>query len=494
LVTILLAPAASAQSAWREARSPHFVIYSQGSERELVEASRQMEATHWLLSILTEADTRRSSENGLPIVPVQVYLLRNIEAVQSTLHRSDNVAGIYYARLEGPTIIAPRNEGDFSMIALRHEYAHHFMLQYMPGSYPRWYVEGFAEVMGSSAINQQNVIAFGTPPEGRAYELRELPWTPIPRMFARPTSDNPRLGTASYGQYWLATHYMMFAGNRGQQLSDYFNALNRGASEEEAARSLGQTLAELDSEMRAYLRRNRFSGQRITIPARTLAVPTIRLLSEAESDALPLEMEAGNEPDRAGLAALARRTANAVRRFPAEPRLVRLNAQVQLASGAWEAAISAADATLALVPDDPRALVYKGLAMLHRAAADGPVSDEAFRTARQQIIRANRAAPDDQLPLAANFLSHLIAGRTPSPIAVDGLAKAILLLPQDDSLRMMLAMEQIRRRQLPQARSLLLPLAYSPHASDASEHALRIINWIDAGGEGSPPTVVEVDV
>lgn len=477
-----------AQAEWREARSPHFTIYSQGSERELIEASRQMEATHRLLSTLTDADTRRSSYSALPIVPVQVYLLRNIDAVQAALHTGGRTAGVYYARLEGPTIIAPRNEGDFSLVALRHEYAHHFMLQYMAGTYPQWYVEGFAEVVGSSTLDRQNNIAFGMPPAGRAYELRELPWTPIPDMFARPTSANPRLGTASYGQYWLVTHFMMFTADRGPALSNYFNALNRGVSEEDAARAFGQTLMALDGELRDYLRRNRFGVRTIPIPANALPAPIVRVMGDGEAMALPLEIEADNVRDGARMAQLVQRAADAARQFPGEPRLARLNARVQLATNHWGEAISAADATLALVPNDPRALVYKGLAMLRLAAANGDVSDEQFRVARSHIIRANRAAPDDQMPLAANFISHLIAGRTPSPIAVDGLVKAILLLPQDDSLRIMLARDQIRRGLLPEARNLLLPLAYAPHASGASGYALRIINWIDAGGQGNPPT------
>lgn len=61
LALILFMPAAPAHAEWREATSEHFVIVSEGSERDIIRASQRLEAVHWLLS---QATNRREALDG----------------------------------------------------------------------------------------------------------------------------------------------------------------------------------------------------------------------------------------------------------------------------------------------------------------------------------------------------------------------------------------------------------------------------------------------
>ena len=59
LAALIATPAAAE---WREAKSAHFIVVSEGSERDLIRMSRQLEAVHWLMGLSTRA---QSEENGL---------------------------------------------------------------------------------------------------------------------------------------------------------------------------------------------------------------------------------------------------------------------------------------------------------------------------------------------------------------------------------------------------------------------------------------------
>ena len=77
-------------------------------------------------------------------------------------------------------------EGDFTPeLVLHHEYAHHFMLQYFPATYPGWYTEGFAELMGSSKLMDDGRVAYGWPAKHRGDTIA-FAWVPVQDLLTRP--------------------------------------------------------------------------------------------------------------------------------------------------------------------------------------------------------------------------------------------------------------------------------------------------------------------
>jgi len=85
-----------------------------------------------------------------------------------------------------------------------------------------------------------------------------------------------------------------------------------------------------------------------------------------------------------------------------------------------------------------------------------------------------RAVPVPAVPPAA-----VTGGVVPVPeAAVTGLRRAIILVPQDPTLRMRMGVELVRAGELPLAKTILAPVAFDPHGSGKNPYAklLKAIN------------------
>lgn len=480
---LLACGATAAHAEWREATSAHFVVVSDGSQEQLIRFSQRLEALHWLLG---QATGLAIEDNG---VKVRIYLVDDVASVRRAMGRGNrNAAGFYRASTEGAIAVVPRNQGDFSATILYHEYAHHFMLQYLPSAYPAWYVEGFAELLSTARFDRPGYISYGFPAQHRAAELAYAPWTPVSQMMAAPSSEDDGAGTASYGQYWLATHFFVFSPERRGQLTAYFQLLNSGQSHDEALSAFPGGARQLDNDLRRYLSRNRFSFQRVPLPENAMAAPAIRLLRPGEAAIIDDELQAARPMSAQAHLPIAARVRAIAARYPEDPAVALLEARLWYYAGRYADAEQAADRTLALDPDNVHGLTLKGQIMLEaRSAAGGEFTPELVREARRFIVRANRIDPENQLPLIAFYQSFRIAGETVPNSAVDGLYKASTLVPQEPGLRMTVALELLDRNNLPGARRMLAPLALSPHRSPLQAYALALTDWIDNGATGDRP-------
>ncbi len=490
LLTLLaiLAPISAANAEWREATSEHFVVVSGGSEAQLVRMSQRLEAVHWLMTLVTGVT---QVDNG---AKVRIYLVDDISDVHAAMgvRGNSDIAGFYRPSTEGAIAIVPRSEGAFSTTILFHEYAHHFMLQYMRSAYPAWYVEGFAEVLSTASFEREGIISYGKTAIHRAYELYGGErWVPASRMFAPRSATDQRAGIASYGQYWLTAHYFIFAADRRGQLRQFIQAINQGRSQEEAYSVFTGGIEQVNTDLRRYLRRNSFLYQPVPLPPEVMTAPIVRIMRPGEAAIIDDELQAARPMSAEDHLPVITRVAAIAARYPDDPAVAMLLARLHYYAGHYVEAEAAADRVLALEPANVRALTLKGQVMLEGRDDSGDAMDAAFvRRARSFIIRANRANPEDQMPLIAYFNSFRLAGEEAPAVALDGLFKASRLVPQEPGLRMMLAQELLQRRNLPAARILLAPLAYAPHQSQQQGYALQLLQWIDDGAEGGPPIFV----
>jgi hypothetical protein len=67
---------------------------------------------------------------------------------------------------------------------------------------------------------------------------------------------------------------------------------------------------------------------------------------------------------------------------------------------------------------------------------------------------------------------------------VTGLEQAQAIAPEADDLRMLLARQYLLDDRKPEARAILLPLAFNPHA-DADNPAAKLVAAIDAGDDAA---------
>lgn len=481
-----------ARAEWREATSEHFVVESDGSEAQLIRLSQRLEAVHWMLTQLTGITPGDDAQK------VRIVLVSNFAQVQRAMAgNSRGVAGFYRPSIDGAIAVVPRGEGDFSTVILFHEYAHHFMLQYLQRVYPPWLVEGFAEFVSTSSFETAGHISVGRPAQHRLEELDFVEWVPVERMFARPSASDRRAGVASYGQYWLAAHFFIMDNGRRRRLNDFLDAWSAGTGYDEALQHLTDDTDSFDGGLRTYFRTRRFDFIRVTLPEQLSVPPTVRVMSPGEAAVVQLSLLSRNRMEDAEQAEFVSRLDQIHLRFADDPAVNLLRARSYFDFERWSDAIAAADRVLAAVPDDHTAAILRARAAIRlRSMDDRHVTASEASALRRPIIAANRANPNDPVALLGFAESFALLRQDNVPSTVQAWVRASELVPQMHSLRMtavlsLLSGEEFpREERLEAARALLVPLAYAPHQSGQQAYALTLMQWVESGAEGDLPLYV----
>jgi tetratricopeptide (TPR) repeat protein len=164
-------------------------------------------------------------------------------------------------------------------------------------------------------------------------------------------------------------------------------------------------------------------------------------------------------------------------------------AQGWLAEIAYDAkqddlAEAAADRAIAADPKSAQALLYKARVHLRRAfVAKAGADAAAWKEARSWIVRANKVDTNDADALMLYYESFAMAGAPPTRSAILGLKRATQLVPQDGSLRWRAARQFLLDGDVAEAKMLLRPLAFDPHAAPDNP-AAKLVALLDGGAKG----------
>ncbi|HEX8624826.1 MAG TPA: hypothetical protein VF782_07080 [Allosphingosinicella sp.] len=498
LALLLCAPAA-AKAEWRAAETRHFTFYSESNDRELEKLAARLESYDKLMRMATG-----TSDEEEPI-KVRIYEVEDMGDVEQALGLSDSgVAGFYHSNILGPFAVTPRrtlnNDLHFTpALVLHHEYAHHFMLQYFPSIYPPWYVEGFAELIGSSKQLSDGKIGYGMPARHRGSEIA-VNWVNVADLLLTPPHKLRYLDL--YAQGWALTHFLTFSKERSPQMRAYLTALRAGKPAEEAAKAFGDLKA-LDREARRYVLAGNFDYRPVAVEIARPAIKSFRMLSPGEAatipavialrdDELSLYRKAGERERESKLrAANLKKIREQVRRFPKDPFVLHLLATAEYTAGNYADSEAAADRLLAVQPRHARGMALKSLNVARAAGAlQGAARTARAGEARALAVKANRADPDDTLPLLAFYESFRLAGEKPSKAAIDNLAAVVATRPDDTSARQLLVDQFAADGRWALAIETLRPIANSPHESPrrvaAREQMAKLeAELAKAGGQAS---------
>jgi hypothetical protein len=163
LAVLMMVAAMPVQAAWLEARTPGFLVYSDGSEAQLRKFADKLERLDFAMRVMTNAPAER------PPVVLRVFVTSRSAVRQ--LYGSGtakDVMGFYSTSFRGPVAFVSRASGssDYSIdgeAILYHEYSHHFMRQHSRFPYPLWYSEGFAEYFASAEFLSDGTTKIGLP-------------------------------------------------------------------------------------------------------------------------------------------------------------------------------------------------------------------------------------------------------------------------------------------------------------------------------------------
>lgn len=475
----LLAMATPGHAGWMRAKTTHFVVYANEDAAAITRRITNLELVDGFLRKL-----RRVGDDGLEAQQLTVYVTKDQETLAGLYGGTGDfsVAGFYIPRVTGAVAFTPAKAGDGSRIALRpevvlyHEYAHHFLLGNSGLAYPAWYTEGYAELIGTVAIGDQQVVV-GAPASHRVAGIFADDLG-IERLMAPPKVLSGEDLEAIYARGWLLTHYLMMDAARSAQLGAYLAAFNAGTPSVAAARSAFGDLRKLNTALDRYAVQRRLPSRFVARSALPTPPVTVRPLSAGEAAMIELRMASTRGVNaKTGPALLAKGTRVATR-FPGDATVQGWYAEMAYDAARDDIADAAADRALAVDPNTSQALLYKARVLLRRAVAakSGPA---AFRQARTYIVRVNKLSNDNADALALYYRSYIMAREAPSRNAVAALARAQELVPQDKSVRFALLSQLIDDDDLPRAREVLLPLAYDPHAA-VDNPARKLLDALDA--------------
>lgn len=485
-VTLMAAAIAAvpglAHADWRKAETRHFIVYSNGFERELRDDAIELERLDQLMRTMFALP---DVEGGRKL---PVYVVRNrreLGIVSSELPES--AAGFYTANFRDVRAVAIRRIGDEF---LRHEYAHHFMYRNFPGAYPAWFQEGFAEFFMTATVTSSGRATVGKSSLMRIWALNNIPWLPMEELLTwRRTRDTPDKRSAFYGQSWLLTHWVLTDPERRRRMEAYLADTMRGVTSEAALKAnFDMDARQLERTLRAYFNAGpRYAELEIGGAVPTLAVTT---LPDSADEILLLDLNARDGgPASQGPDMLAKARA-AVERHPGDALTQMALARVELRWGDPAAAEQAVQPLLDADPANAELLLLMADARITAGdkLTDPDERERLYRQARGFLARAYAADPGDNRIYQNIAYSRRFAPDYPTENDVELWRRAVAIAPEVASNRAVTAEAMLRHGLVDEAEGIIQPVANDPHGGERPERLQRILDRIaEARRAGADP-------
>ena len=487
LLVSMLFLAAPAHAEWWEARTQHFIIYSQDDERETRDFATQLERYD---NALRSLQSTKFEPINADWQRVTIFRSGDIDEIGRLAH-SEGVAGFYKpdwlrsnSRPHANRILGSIRHRDSRTdldprSVLFHEYAHHFMFKYFPAGYPSWYIEAFAETLATIELKPDGSFHLGNPPQYRSDDLFHSMLTVTPKSLLASTSK-PDFEDfyAYYSIGWLMNHYLTFEPSRKGQLQTYLKLIDEGVPSPDAARKAFGDLDKLNDEIIRYKNKGRLYGVDVR-PANT-APPqvTMRKLGDDEEAAIGVAIRSKAGVTHAEAGGVAGDARDAARRYPNSYPVQVALAEAEFDAEHFDAAEAAADRAIQLRPDGIDGLIWKGRVLVERGKREKNKQDLA--DARIWLAKAHDEDTRHPAPLLYNYLSYFYSGEKIPESALVGLEQAYLAAPHYGDLRLILSRQLLSERKGDLARDILLPLALNPHVSKTRKNLHGVIELIEA--------------
>ncbi|PTQ62886.1 hypothetical protein C8J45_10855 [Sphingomonas sp. PP-CE-3G-477] len=384
-------------------------------------------------------------------------------------------------------LIRPINEESVPLTAegmIYAGFAQHYLTTFFPAAYPRWYLDGFGQLFSTLVVRGETTMEYGRAPAGTTAVLHRFGNFALTDVFNDAYLTRPANKTRWTPVHaWMLTHFLFFSPTRNGQFRQYLKAVASGTPSAEAAAVFGDPDA-LAKELRSYFYAKK-PFERMTYPAERAGMPIVHRLSLGEAAFVKGRLELGSRveattgPALKQLDAWLRRLRTDAAKFSTDEGAQVLLAEAECRSGNGAECHAAADRALVISPGSSVGLMWSGVAMTQQAKGLGGSERTAMlRQARSTIARANRADTEASAPLLAYYRSFADAGEKAPAIAVDGLTKALIAVPNASATRLALGTELASRGIVPLARSTLMPVARGGYDSPERASAIAVLDTL----------------
>lgn len=254
---------ASRPDRWVEARSPHFIVISNSSEKDATKTVLQFERMRAVFQKLLPS---ARDDTGVPITVLALKDKKSFQTLEPTAYLGKgklDLAG-YFMRLPDQNYILLRldAQGAHPYFTVYHEYTH-YMLRHDSAWLPVWLNEGQAEFFQTTEF-EGKTVHLGEPSMGNLQLLRERNLIPLTTLFqvdhSSPYYHEEDKGSIFYAEAWALTHYLMLNDfkNKTHHVQDYADLLQQHTDSISAAQQAFGDLNKLQQALNEYVRRSIF--------------------------------------------------------------------------------------------------------------------------------------------------------------------------------------------------------------------------------------------
>lgn len=474
---------------WHKAESERFVIYSDSRAEDLKDFGEKLERFHAAITL----ETGRTVPVPSPSNRLTIFMVGSTANLRDIYgNKNSSVGGFYIARATGSVSFSPNirirsGETDFALTVLLHEYTHHFLIGSARHAMPRWLSEGAAEYFASAKFHNDGSVDIGLPNNDRAYEISQAAQVTLIELldYEQYRKNRGSRYDAFYGRSWLLYHYLRFEPSRKGQLVAYWQRVAGGMESLEAAQQVFGDLDKLDNEVKKYGKRRSMSGMRFAASEISIGAVTVSKLSKGHGEMMDVIIRSKRGVDDEKAETLARKARLIAAKYPNDPAVLEALAEAEYDAGNDDAAIAAADRSIAADQRSKNAYVQKGFA-LFRKAKDADDKDAAYSAAMQPFEALNALEADHTQPLIYYYRSFTHRGIAPPEGAKAALERATQLAPFDKDLAIEVAAMFALGGDPVLASYLLGPVAADPHGRKKARLAQAMIDFLKGKPAGRP--------
>ena len=472
----ILAVPAHAQT-WFEAETAHFIIKSRSDEAETREFAAQVERFDRGLRFLNGLDENHVEESRANKPVIYRFGDYNDMARMAGAPGS-GIAGFFISRAGRSVSFVPtrgyttnnsrERRGpvrDNPTEVLFHEYTHYFMMQNFPAAYPRWYSEGYAEMLSTMRFLDGGAFHLGDPPQGRAFQIFQMQDFRLHEMLDSNHRLSGRDAFQHYGTGWLLAHYLSFDIEREQTLRRYLVALGNGADSLTTAREMFGDLRELERTLDRY-KEGQFPGYEVRPNITTEPTVTTRQLTEVEVDLINHEMRLQAGVTRSAAAGVASSLRNLTERHPNSSAVYRWLAEAEYDARNYVASEQAAARAIELDATNIDAFLYRAMAAIEMAKTEPGY----LAAARQHLSAAATLDEYDPRSMILYYQTHYDeTNGQPPEHAIIALEQALDNAGSDTAYRLMLGRQLVMEERYNDARIVLLPALFTGHSIEPDD-------------------------
>ena len=283
---------------WIKVQSPHFVVATNGNEKQARRIADQFERMRSLFHALFP---KLKIDPSSPIIVLAVKNdsdFRALEPQEYLAKGSLRLGGLF---LRGPeknyVLMRLEAEGEHPYATIYHEYTH--LVLGKADWMPLWMKEGLAQFYQNTDIDESDA-RLGQPSVEDILLLRQVRLLPLPVLFAvdskSPYYHEENKGSIFYAESWAVVHYIMATDQQPpNRLARYADLLANGTDPQSAAATAFGDLKKFQDEIDLYVRRASFVFFKKKVPSEAdPASFKVESLTAPQSDALRADFLAYN--------------------------------------------------------------------------------------------------------------------------------------------------------------------------------------------------------